>query len=314
MRFKKLILLFFCSLSLLTVARVFAQTPSGYQYTPLVPSAPYVNQATGKVDVGSFVTTAIQTMIAVAGVLSVIFIMIGGIQYMTTDSFGGKGNAKSTIQHAIFGFLLAIGAYVILYTINPNLLSFNLTPAPIPGGAIDTSGLGTNTGGTLPTGNPICTNGHCSAYDSGCITNCTAVTNLPMKTGQACSNDPCFLNSDLINKLQSFNTAMGNTPWQITEAFPPTVDHDSSCHNPGNSNSGQCADISLIYSGSSPSISDVAKFLGNIISGGFSSFIYEVCDETRKDDLQNSPLLTEYMKSRIQCEAHTTGEHAHVNL
>src|SRR5437868_4541041 len=118
MRFKKIFLILFISFSILTINKAFAQ--QGYQYTPLVPDAPYVNPTTHTVDITNFISTAIKTMIAVAGALTVIFIMIGGIKYMTTDSFGGKSDAKATIQNAIFGFVLAIGSYVILYTINPS--------------------------------------------------------------------------------------------------------------------------------------------------------------------------------------------------
>jgi hypothetical protein len=79
--------------------------------------------------------------IGIAGVLAVIMIMVGGIEYITADTLGGKAGGKEKINNAIIGLLLAIGAYIILYTVNPNALQFKLgnisavtptTPPPPP--------------------------------------------------------------------------------------------------------------------------------------------------------------------------------------
>jgi len=70
--------------------------------------------------------------IAIAGVLAVIKIIFGGIQYMSTDAFGAKNEAKNTIQNAIWGLALALSAWLILYTINPNLIKLNFDfPPPV---------------------------------------------------------------------------------------------------------------------------------------------------------------------------------------
>ena len=65
-------------------------------------------------------------IIAIAGGLAVLKIIYGGIQYMSTDAFGAKNEAKDTIKNAIWGLLLAISAWLILYTVNPNLVEINL--------------------------------------------------------------------------------------------------------------------------------------------------------------------------------------------
>ena len=69
-------------------------------------------------------------IIAIAGGLAVVRIIFGGIQYMSTDAFEGKSEAKNTIQNAIWGLLLAISAWLILFTINPDLIKFDLTIPP----------------------------------------------------------------------------------------------------------------------------------------------------------------------------------------
>jgi len=58
-------------------------------------------------------------------------IMIGGVQYMSTDSISGKNDGKEKITGAIFGFLLAISAWLILSTINPALLGIDPKIAPV---------------------------------------------------------------------------------------------------------------------------------------------------------------------------------------
>jgi len=66
------------------------------------------------------------TGIGLAGVLAVLMIVIGGIQYIGSGmSPSGKEDAKDRITSAILGLLLALGAYLILNTINPNLVNFS---------------------------------------------------------------------------------------------------------------------------------------------------------------------------------------------
>jgi hypothetical protein len=100
-------------------------------------------------------------MIGISAALAVIYIIFGGIQYMSTDAVGAKKDGKKTIQNAILGLLLVIGSYSILYTVNPKLVNFNLE---IPGiaGTTNTDGTsvigvsdGTSSGGsTNPTSGP----------------------------------------------------------------------------------------------------------------------------------------------------------------
>jgi hypothetical protein len=44
---------------------------------------------------------------------------------MTTESISGKSGAKERIKNAIIGLLIALLIWIILNTINPNLLKFN---------------------------------------------------------------------------------------------------------------------------------------------------------------------------------------------
>ena len=63
--------------------------------------------------------------LTVAAVLAVIFIAIGGFQYMTTDAISGQTEGRNKIQNAVYGLLLALMIFIILNTINPDLLNLN---------------------------------------------------------------------------------------------------------------------------------------------------------------------------------------------
>ena len=87
---------------------------------------------TEKATAATYLKGLFNLTIAIAGVLAVIKIIFGGIQYMSTDAFGAKSEAKTTIQHAIWGLALALSAWLILHTINPALIQFNFNlPSPV---------------------------------------------------------------------------------------------------------------------------------------------------------------------------------------
>lgn len=94
-------------------------------------------QMTAATDVGAYLNTIIKIAIGLCAVLAVIFIVIGGIQYMGDESIFGKTEAKSQITSAILGLLIALGSYAILNTINPDLLGGNGVNINSVSGAIE---------------------------------------------------------------------------------------------------------------------------------------------------------------------------------
>ncbi|PCI20473.1 hypothetical protein COB64_02015 [Candidatus Wolfebacteria bacterium] len=75
---------------------------------------------------GKYFELIFKLLIGIAGVLAVVMIVMGGIQYMMEESILAKGEAKKRITSAIGGLLLALGAFAILFTINPDLVNLNL--------------------------------------------------------------------------------------------------------------------------------------------------------------------------------------------
>lgn len=74
-----------------------------------------------------YLNLMIKLFIGICAVLAVIMIVMGGIEYMTSELISSKQAGKDRIMHAIFGLLLALGAWTILNTINPKLLDSSLS-------------------------------------------------------------------------------------------------------------------------------------------------------------------------------------------
>ena len=75
---------------------------------------------------GQYLNIIIKLAIGLAAVLAVVMIVMGGIQYMTTELVSGKEDGKRRITNAVLGLLVALGAWLILFTINPDLLKTEL--------------------------------------------------------------------------------------------------------------------------------------------------------------------------------------------
>ncbi|MEI7809986.1 MAG: pilin [bacterium] len=73
---------------------------------------------------GKYMNTLIKIVLGISAVLAMIMIIKGGFEYMGSSLPSGKESGKGTIMEAILGLIIALSAYLILYTINPDLLNF----------------------------------------------------------------------------------------------------------------------------------------------------------------------------------------------
>ena len=95
------------------------------EYTVLAP-LPGVGDTTGKTTLEKYLPAMFNIAIVLSAVFAVLMIVIGGFQYMSTDAIQGKSAGRERIKNAIFALVLVIGAWLILWTINPALLTLNL--------------------------------------------------------------------------------------------------------------------------------------------------------------------------------------------
>ena len=149
-----------------TCAFLFAFLPAratnltDYQPREPIPGYESETQDTAQ-DFYTYVSAIYKFGLAVVGICALIMLAIGGFMYATSaGNNAAMEKAKSVITDAIIGLILALLAWVILYKINPDLVSMNTMnklginePSTIcPGGtpAVCSNGVGTPPNCTPP--------------------------------------------------------------------------------------------------------------------------------------------------------------------
>ena len=206
--------------------QVSAQT----DYTLLAPIPLEKSKCTGsanetcKTNASAYIEGIFILIIGIATALAVLMIIFGGIKYMSTDAFEGKSEARTTIQNAIWGLLLAISAWLILNTINPNLTKFNLS--------ITKQEIPANT--NIPGGGDI----PLPSDPNNCL-GCRTLGTIPHKLPPlgCAAPGPCVVNSTLYSRLELLDLG---TNFLVTESFPPTRVHQATCHS-----DGTCVDATI---------------------------------------------------------------------
>lgn len=232
-----------------------------------------------KTDFSTYLPAAFNLAIGLAGVLAFTMITYGGFRYMTSDALTGKEEGRGIIENALWGLLLVIGAYVILYTINPQILAFTLQ---------------------LPTPQIQNQNGVFAVTPGVTADPCTTCQNLgnlnlPFKSGL----DSRGIDQTLGTKLQGLNTDLqsANDAWQITEAWPPTINHQDTCHQ-----TGTCVDAAV----TNPTAANINNFYASAQKNGLNAS-FEVQNQATKDQL-----ISQGVTIPITVNTNATGTHFHV--
>jgi hypothetical protein len=131
----------------------------------------------GDIKVGDYLNVIFKMGIAIAGILGVLMIVVGGFQYMTTDSFGGKSNAKSTINQALGGVILALTSWLLLSTLDPDLVNFTIGISDITPAQYEAV-----TGNPVPTAPEVSQMTANAAAEAG-VNECVAAALLAMESG-----------------------------------------------------------------------------------------------------------------------------------
>jgi hypothetical protein len=119
-----------CLSSFIAPPKVMAQ--QNFEYTVLAPlpgttSCTDAQIAAGntegcKTDIKRYLEGFFKLLIGISVAFTVLNIVIGGFEYMTVENFSGKSNAKNRITSSLQALVLVIVSWVVLDTINPNLI------------------------------------------------------------------------------------------------------------------------------------------------------------------------------------------------
>lgn len=136
-------------------------------YTPLEPIPGVTTNANGSaLDFPHLVGRIYYVAIIIGALFSVLMLTISGIRYMLSDVVTDKARAIQRIKACIYGLILIAASWLILNTINPQLVTFSLNPCP-QGGCTITGGQSSGSGG----GGQNCGNyGPCNSANTYCGT------------------------------------------------------------------------------------------------------------------------------------------------
>ena len=303
--------LLFCSIFFGIALFAYAQTPASdlpagdgaiKEYQALA-SIPNLTDKGIPPSLGAYINNIYSISIGLGAVLAILMIVIGGMQYMTTDNFNNKKDGRTRINNALLGLGLLLAAFLILNTVNNDLidLDFDLTTA--------TSTVALSTDGGEYSQDKYCTqnatiwtcystlevceenslgipliSSKCKPFDSkvefdACTEDCVSVSDVcPNLGAKMCQTGggsrQCSVSSSLTDSLQSSQTYTGSAV-TCTEAWPPTVPHAAECHK-----DGTCIDFDI----SNPSAENISKII-DLWEGNGDCAVWEVKTRADRNDL-----------------------------
>lgn len=196
-------------------------------YEPLAP-LPFEGLNGGQaLSLGGYLASIFKTAIVVTAILAVLMIVFHGIAHATTAAIDKKSDHREGVWNALLGLVLALGSWLLLNTINPELaseLSIGIPEVSLDGYEYSAPGVASiPAGGCGPQKPPSCPT--CQPIEGG----------IQLKPEVSVSGHNT-ISQGTLQKLYNFqNTLSANgISWRVTEAFQPTyMQHCSQCHYKG---------------------------------------------------------------------------------
>ena len=213
----------------------------GYEIQVEIPGG--LTKGTKVENIGDYIRGIFKFGLIAIGLVAFGAIVVGAIQY--TVSAGNESQTKEgkdRILHGIYGVVLLLLSFLILNTINPDIIRLREPAAPTyevtPIGGFEIF-IPTE---ELPAVCKNCVNFH----DKVCITTGYTLEDR-LKPGISCGSQ-CYVHQDFFTKLCNLENELGdgvwygldwgkdwgrNLSWDITEAYPPSAKHQSIFHYTG---------------------------------------------------------------------------------
>ncbi|MBI2482490.1 MAG: hypothetical protein HYV76_02945 [Candidatus Vogelbacteria bacterium] len=149
---KHFLIIVICSLVLIiTTSQSVTVLAQNSDYILLEPQIIGRTENNVAIDFVTYAKELFNMAFVVAVSLAIFMLVLSGVYYIVSYAPGALSEAESMWTNALWGLAIAIGAYTLLYTINPKLLDFNFTITRTPAttgtfGGSGSGGLGYNTG------------------------------------------------------------------------------------------------------------------------------------------------------------------------
>lgn len=127
---KNLLLILIVTFAILGTNSAYAQTPfctdGKCTYTSLEPLPLPGGKTLDATTFPAYISGAFKLLLASGATIAVVMLVIGALTYMFSDVVGNKKKALDRIRGAMWAVLLLVCSYLILNTINPDLVTFRL--------------------------------------------------------------------------------------------------------------------------------------------------------------------------------------------
>lgn len=139
-------------LSLLALALMpnYSEAASDVKFQPQVTVGDFEQGSLIKVDglsLAKYIKAFYRYAIGIVGILATVVMMFGGFRWLTAGGDAGQiGDAKEWIKASITGLVIALSSFLILDTVNPDLVRLTEIKAP----KVDASGCCTGTNTIVP--------------------------------------------------------------------------------------------------------------------------------------------------------------------
>jgi len=123
----------FAAVALLTphVAHALSPDSTTQGFVPLADfsGSSKLSEVYASADLGIFIGRLFFAAMSLGAILAVLRLSWAGYQYMGSDLWGNKEHAKEIIRDTLLGLFLLLSIWIILYQINPGILSLEVAPS-----------------------------------------------------------------------------------------------------------------------------------------------------------------------------------------
>lgn len=304
-KIKKYFFIFLLLEIFFSYAPAFAQANPTYDYSKAGVSdqikkylcSPDAEGASGSGILYQCINQLYKFAIVLASVVGVFFIVIAGYVYMSSDgNTEAVDKAKSILETTIVSLVILLAGFILLKAINPDLIEFkSVQPPAVTGIELGTTGVPAGTSGLPSNLNKSCQQSFSTIPATGCTYgslggSCRNVNGLTSTRDCSSAGGNCYLSEsgashagvfiNTFNKIAS--AASSGCSLRISSAIQANQKISrSTCHAPGNNDTGTCADFNLLPSASGVCVGEF--YLAAQQSGTIKSLLNEYDSACVKD-------------------------------